>query len=94
MLVLTRHRGESILIGNDIELRLTEIHISSVRLWISTMKTSSQDVVVHVDRSFHIADGVEVMVVAVRGERARLGIVAPSDVQVVRAEMQQNPPTE
>lgn len=41
-----------------------------------------------IGQSLSIDDGrIEVKVVAIRGDRIRLGIVAPKDVRVVRSEL-------
>ena len=41
----------------------------------------------YTDESVRIGEDVEVMVVEVRGDRVRLGIVAPKNVEILRSEL-------
>ena len=40
-----------------------------------------------VDETIHIGDSVQVKILAISGNRVRIGIDAPGDVQVIRGEL-------
>lgn len=39
------------------------------------------------NESIHIGDDIVISVVKVRGDRVRIGVTAPADVQIVRSEI-------
>jgi carbon storage regulator len=45
-----------------------------------------------VDERILIGDGIEVQVLSIIGGRVRLGVTAPRDVTVLRAELEVEPP--
>lgn len=47
-----------------------------------------------VDERILIGDGIEVQVLSIIGGRVRLGVTAPRDVTVLRAELEVEPPAD
>ena len=80
MLVLARRQGESLRIGNDIEIIVKEINPSHVDLRIN----DSEDITIDKYESKIIADGVKVTVRKINGIQTKLGINAPESMKVDR----------
>jgi sRNA-binding carbon storage regulator CsrA len=80
MLVLTRRQGESLRIGNDIEIIIKEINPSHVNLRIN----DSEDITIDKLESKVIANGIKVSVEKIKGSQARLGITAPTNMDIKR----------
>ena len=91
LLVLTRTLNESVLIGDNVEIKLVEIRGNDVRLGISEPTTVPQnrEVLLALSDSISIGDNIEVMVVEIRGNNVRLGITAPQEVDIRREETRQ-----
>jgi len=93
MLVLTRIPGESVFIGDDIEITVLEIGDEGVRLGISTSPRdpARREEVWSPGQPIPISKDVAAMVVENRHTKVRLGITAPSDVCIARKEVRQSP---
>ena len=83
MLVLARRQGESLKIGNDIEIIVKEINPSHVNLRIN----DSEDITIDKLESQVIADGVKITVKKIKGTQTKLGINAPNSMKVDREEV-------
>jgi len=83
MLVLARRQGESLKIGNDIEIIVKEINPSHVKLCIN----NSEDITIDKWESKVIADGVKITIKKINGTQAKLGINAPESMKVDRNEV-------
>jgi carbon storage regulator CsrA len=83
MLVLARRQGESLKIGNDIEIIVKEINPSHVNLRIN----DSEDITIDRRESKVIADGVKITVKKINGTQSKLGINAPESMRVDRNEV-------
>ena len=83
MLVLARRQGESLKIGNDIEIIVKEINPSHVNLRIN----DSEDITIDKLESQVIADGVKITVKKINGTQTKLGINAPNSMKVDREEV-------
>ena len=83
MLVLARRQGESLKIGNDIEIIVKEINPSHVNLRIN----DSEDITIDRRESKVIADGVKITVKKINGTQTKLGINAPESMKVDRNEV-------
>jgi carbon storage regulator len=46
----------------------------------------------HREESVHLSDSIVVQVLAIKGDRVRLGFTAPQDVQIVRSELLRKSP--
>ena len=93
MLVLTRSPGESIFIGDDIEITVLEIAGEAVRLGISISPRdpARREEVWFPGQPIPISKDIAVMVVENRHTKVRLGITAPSHVCIARKEIRQSP---
>ena len=93
MLVLTRIPGESVFIGDDIEITVLEIDDEGVRLGISTSPRHSthREEVWSPGQPIPISKDIAAMVVENRHTKVRLGITAPSHVCIARKEIRQSP---
>ena len=80
MLVLARRQGESLKIGNDIEIIVKEINPSHVNLRIN----DSEDIKIDKYKSKVIADGIKITVRKINGTQIKLGINAPESMKVDR----------
>ena len=89
MLVLTRHPDESILIGDDVEIRVAEVRGESIHVRIATPNRVPvvREQVLRPDRPILIGDDIKVVLVEVRGSKVRLGIAAPDDLPIRRDEV-------
>ena len=92
MLVLTRNSGESICIGDDIEITVLEIVGESVRLAISTSKNdpTRREEVRFPGQPIPVSKDSAAMVVDNRYTKVRLGITAPRHASVARKEVRQS----
>jgi sRNA-binding carbon storage regulator CsrA len=90
MLVLTRRAGETIVIGDLVELRLIEAKEHCARLAIRFLKANTPilKVTLVTDQSVEIGDHVTVMAVVCSGDHTRIGIAAPPEMPIVRGEVQ------
>ncbi len=86
MLVLTRLPGDSVLIGDEVEITLVEIQGSKVRIGIGDPTTGSegQQALLSPDETISIGSNIEVLLVDITGNIARLGITAPQEVGIRR----------
>ncbi len=82
MLVLARRQGESLKIGNDIEVVVKEITPSHVKLCVN----DSEDITIDKWKSKVIADGIKITVNKINGMQAKLGINAPESMSIDRGE--------
>ena len=80
MLVLARRQGESLKIGDDIEIIVKEITSSHVDLRIN----DSEDITIDKYESKIIADGIKITVRKINGTQIKLGINAPESMKVDR----------
>jgi Global regulator protein family. len=85
MLVLARRQGESLKIGNEIEITVKKINPSHVKLCLN----NSEDITIDKLESKVIADGikikvVKIKVVKIKGSQIKLGINAPESMKVDR----------
>jgi carbon storage regulator CsrA len=80
MLVLARRQGESLKIGDDIEIIVKEITSSHVDLRIN----DSEDITIDRFESKVIADGIKITVKKIKGTQARLGVNAPESMHIDR----------
>jgi sRNA-binding carbon storage regulator CsrA len=87
MLVLKRKPGESVTIGDDINVTVTAIHGNRVDLDVAAPPTA---VVVRKNRSpteesVCVGGDVEIVVAGICGQYVRVGIIAPKSMHVQRA---------
>jgi len=82
MLVLARRQGESVKIGNNIELTVKEINSSHVKLCVN----DSENITLGKWESKVIADGVKISVEKINSGQVKLGIRAPESMAVNREE--------
>ena len=80
MLVLARRQGESLKIGNNIEIIVEEINPCLVKLCVN----DSEEIAIDKYESKIIADGVKITVKKINGTQAKLGINAPESMKVDR----------
>ncbi len=83
MLVLTRRLGESLIIGNDIKITVLNICKSQITLSVN----DSQCVIVKLQESIPIRDGIIVKVVIIGKTRLKLGVEVPAGVTINREEL-------
>ncbi len=85
MLVLTRRIGETIIIGDDIEVTISGIKGNLIRV-----QTATPQLLIltrKVGESITIGQDIKVEVLSVKGMQVRLGIAAPRSIQVHREEI-------
>jgi carbon storage regulator CsrA len=97
MLVLTRKAGQSIMIGDDIEVVVTSVEGDGVRVEVGFRSPLGERmrVAMHAPRaasarssqSIMLGTDVGVSVLSVIGEKVRIGIQAPRTVPVYRSEV-------
>jgi carbon storage regulator len=97
LLVLTRKAGQSIMIGDDIEVHVTSVVGERARIDVAFRSARGEPVRVgmqvprvlpmRASQSLTIGDDVEVSVLSVIGEKLRIGIQAPRSVPVYRSEV-------
>ena len=80
MLVETRRQGESLLIGNNLELIIKEINSSHIKLCVN----NSEIITVGKWKSNIIADGVKITVEKINKSQVKLGIRAPESMAINR----------
>ncbi len=83
MLVLTRRLGESLIIGNDIKIAVSNICKNQINLCVN----DSQCVIVNLQESISIRDGITVKLVKTDKAQVKLDIEAPEDVTINREEV-------
>ena len=83
MHVLTRRLGESLIIGNDIKITVLNICKSQITLSVN----DSQCVIVKLQESIPIRDGIIVKVVIIGKTRLKLGVEVPAGVTINREEL-------
>ncbi|MBT6225174.1 MAG: hypothetical protein HOI47_00810 [Candidatus Scalindua sp.] len=83
MLVLTRREGESLKIGNGIEIIVKEVNPSHVNLRIN----DSEDITIDKLKSKIIGDGVKITVKKINSGQVKLGIRAPESMSINRNEV-------
>ncbi|MHC4443377.1 MAG: carbon storage regulator [Planctomycetota bacterium] len=86
MLVLTRNPGESVLIGNEIEITVNEVRGDEVCLEITAPNTTrpNRKETWRLNEPIPISDNISLMIAGIRGSKVRLGITAPSNVHIAR----------
>jgi carbon storage regulator len=103
MLVLSRQRDESILIGDNIKITIVDIRDDKVRLGIDAPKEipvhrqevfddiqrSTQMLVLsrQRDESIIIANNIKITIVDIRDDKVRLGLDVPNHISVHRQEV-------
>jgi len=80
MLVLARRQGESLKIGNDIEIIVKEITPTHVTLCVN----DSGDITIDKYESKVITDGIKITVRKINGTQTKLGINAPESMDIGR----------
>lgn len=85
MLVLSRRPGEALLIGDDIMLVLERVEPGKVTYEILADETCDR-VTRELLEPLHLGDRICVQALAMRGCWVRIGIDAPREVRVDRAE--------
>ena len=83
MLVLSRRKDESVMIGDNIEVKVLDIQKGQVKLGIE----ASRDVTLRRDESVMVGDDLEVKVLDIQKGQVKLGIEAPRDVTIHRMEV-------
>ena len=83
MLVLTRRLGESLIIGNDIKITVSNICKNQINLCVN----DSQCVIVNLQERISIRDGIIVKVVKTDKAQVKLGIEAPEGITINREEV-------
>jgi len=96
MLALSRRIGEAIRIGDDFILEVLDLERHMVMLELERPDPDfdrSQWLVVHrqAGEEFQVAEDIRVQINRITGGIVRLGIDAPSIVEIVRAELEQHP---
>lgn len=96
-LVLSRRPGETLHIGPWIDILILAVKFDVVRLAVmatersSTVvapQTTSRRVSCRLQQCVRLADAIELSLIRVRGQQARIAIKAPRDVLVLRGELQ------
>jgi sRNA-binding carbon storage regulator CsrA len=80
MLVVARRPGESLLIGNDIELTVKEINSNHINLCVN----NSGNITIDKWKSNIIADGVKITVEKINKGQVKLGVCAPESMAINR----------
>ena len=80
MFVLTRKLGESIVIGDDIKITVLDKCINQIKLSVN----DSEGVILDIQETITIKDGITVKLVKIDKTQVKLGIEAPEDVTVNR----------
>ena len=83
MFVLTRRKCESLIIGDDIKIIVSNICKNQINLCVN----DSQCVIVNLQESISIRDGIIVKVVKINKAQVKLGIEAPAGVTINREEV-------
>ena len=83
MLVLTRRIGESLKIGDDIIITVLDKCINQIKLSVN----DSEGVILDIQETITIKDGITVKLVKIDKNQVKLGISAPKDVTVNREEV-------
>jgi carbon storage regulator CsrA len=97
MLALSRHANESIMVGDDLEIRVVEVTPAAVRLrserradggrLVRDLFDGTLGVGESIDSLSLVLGGLRCIVLEVRNEKVLLGIVAPMNVSVHRREV-------
>ena len=80
MLVVARRPGESLLIGNDIELTVKQINSNHIKLCVN----NSENITIDKWKSNIIADGVKITVEKINKGQVKLGVCAPESMAINR----------
>jgi len=96
MLALSRRIGEAIRIGDDLVLEVLDVGRYMVMLELERPDPDfdrPQWLVVdrRIGESFQINDDIQVFVKNVEGSFVRLGVEAPREIKIVRAELESGP---
>jgi sRNA-binding carbon storage regulator CsrA len=85
MLVLSRRLGECIVIDDDLVVTVGFLGEDHVELSVTRLDGSFlRSVVAQQNESVTIVDGLEIVAVAIKEDRVRLGIQTPPDTRVER----------
>ncbi|WP_082825499.1 carbon storage regulator CsrA [Marinomonas sp. TW1] len=85
MLILTRRIGETIMIGDEIEVTISGIKGNLIRIRTATPALLTQTR--KVGQAINIGDNISVEILSVKGMQVRLGITAPRNIAVHREEI-------
>ncbi len=89
MLVLTRRPGETILIGDLVEIQIAVIYEHGARLRIRFLKTDTPPLALtlNTNQSMEIGGQIVLLTVSAVSNRARIGIAAPPGLPIARGEI-------
>lgn len=92
ILVVSRRAGESILIGSHFEVLVVALLPPMVRLEVVTRSSRGTPpecslVSCEVNKRIRINDLIELVVRQVRNRDARLGVIAPAEIRILRSEL-------
>jgi carbon storage regulator len=95
MLVLSRREGESMMIGDDLMLTVSKIDPDRVQLQLSqkffanrmSFFDPTRESWLRSGQSMAIADGVTCTLVAIKGDKVRLGFTVPKGIALHRKEV-------
>jgi len=103
MLVLTRRKGENILIGDHVEIAIINVNDKEKQAKIGIAVTDKEirigDKILREDggqitlclsaddENIFIGDDIEIALIRVQRGQARLGINAPKDIPIIRKEL-------
>ena len=89
MLVLTRRAGETILIGDLVEIQIVVVYEHGVRLTIRFLKTDTPPLAMtlNTNQSMEIGNQIVLLITSCMSNRARIGITAPPDLPIARGEI-------
>ncbi len=86
MLALTRRSGESLIIGDDVKVTVSNICENQINLCVN----DSQSAFVRLQENISIRDGIIVNVVKIDKAQVKLGIEAPAGVTIHKEEGDKN----
>jgi len=93
MLVFSRIADESVMIGDDLELQVVEVTPSAVRLraqWRTMGGRLTKEIfdgARSIGESVELSEGLKCLVVDIRAEKVRLGLIVPRNLTVHRREV-------
>ena len=83
MLVLTRRKCESLIIGDDIKITVLNVDKNQIKLGVN----DSEGATINQQESITIRDRITVKLVKIDKAQVKLGIDAPKDVTINREEV-------
>jgi len=87
-----RRIGESICVGDDLEITITNLLFGKVHIAIKSKKElgiktdGKMIVIVKVDQSITIGE-IEILVTKLQGYQVHLGFTAPQEIKIMRKEL-------